>query len=371
MKNIKYLFSLLCLALIIFACNEKYDRSPGGIVTPRAPELSAPGQSNVQILTPDAETQNPFLVRLNWSRARFSYDNGLPADVSNVKYTLEIDMLGDLFAHPTTVITTDLLFTDLFSTQLTNLVKGLLAVTEINDVQYVEFRIKTTYQENGTDADPIYSNSVTLTVTPYVEPGIPDVPEVTIHWKQVTGDWSEFAVYSWGGSPNYEAFGGWPGTVVAPDADGWYSVVVPGKRPINMILNNNGGGKQFDFLSDPTEEGYYEVNTADGTFTKVDNPAKEITIRWKYTGSDWTAFGIYAWGGNPVGETFGGWPGTVVTPDTDGWCSVTVPAGQTVGNVIFNNTNGGAGNQFDVNLKITSSICFEITSSAYTVVDCQ
>lgn len=127
-------------------------------------------------------------------------------------------------------------------------------------------------------------------------------------------------------------------------------------------------GDQFDFLSNPSVSACYEFNTTNGSWTEVDCPP--ITIKWKYVGSDWTSFSIYAWGGSPTGETFGSWPGTMATPDAEGWCSVVVPSGQTVGNVIFNNGSGGDGNQFDVNMQITDDVCFEITSSSYTVVNC-
>jgi hypothetical protein len=193
------------------------------------------------------------------------------------------------------------------------------------------------------------------------------IEELTIRWKQAEGDWDAFAVYSWGGSPNVEAFGGWPGTVVEANESGWYSIKVPAVRPMHIILNNNNGGKQMDFLVDPFESAGYNINTTDGTWTTIE----PITIRWKYVGSDWTSFAIYAWGGSPTAETFGGWPGTTVAPDANGWCSVMVPGGQTVGNVIFNNTTGGDGNQFDLGMEITSSACFEITSGSATVVDCQ
>ena len=250
MKNIK-IFSLLCLALVFFACKDDLSRSPGGPIGSVPPVLNAPGQGSVEILTPDAETKNPFLLRINWSKARFSYENGLPAEVTDVTYTLEMDVLGNLFARPVTVAITDLLYTDLYSNPLTALIKGLIGATDIEEAQYLDFRVKATWQENGKTAEPLYSNSVTLTATPYVEPVIPPDPEeadeVMIQWKQVEGDWTEFAIYAWGDAP---VFGNWPGTKVYPDADGWYAVVIPKNRPINLILNNNNGGNDSYYYND-------------------------------------------------------------------------------------------------------------------------
>jgi hypothetical protein len=136
-------------------------------------------------------------------------------------------------------------------------------------------------------------------------------------------------------------------------------------------LNNAGGGKQFNFISDPETGGCYEFDTNNSTWTVVDCPVLPLTIRWKYVGADWTTTSIYAWGGDPTGETFGGWPGTSPTPDADGWYSVNVPPGQTAGNIIFNNGTGGAGGQFDLGLAVTENMCFEITSTSFTVVDCE
>lgn len=191
-----------------------------------------------------------------------------------------------------------------------------------------------------------------------------------IRFKQVEGNWEEFAVYAWGDAEHY---GGWPGLVLEADDNGWYSFEVPEDLNLNLILNNNNGGKQFDFLTGNIVGACYEINTNTSEWTEVDCPTEggsdDIVIRWKYVGAEWTQFGIYAWGGS-LGETFGSWPGTMATPDAEGWCEVVVPAGETVGNVIFNNGNGGDGNQFDVAMEITESVCFEITSSSYTVVDC-
>ena len=548
MKNIRYIFSLLCLALITFAC-EDYDRTAGGPISEKIPVLSI-GQSSVRLLAVDEAATDPFLIRINWSQPRFTFESGLPATVTDLNYMVEMDLSDNLFANPVIIATTEGLFTDIFSNQLSQWITGLLGVEELEESQLVEIRVKAMYKESGVEQTPLYSNVVNLEILPVAKdpepesvtirwkqtegnwstfavyawgakevfggwPGLvvePDadgwytvevpgynplnlilnnngageqfdfissteesplesgdyyvntingtfekaavtvqwiqvegdwdafavyawgdaeiyggwpglvvepndngvysvevpsvgsfnlilnnngggeqfdfvkstaenpmegglyainttngtfvkIEEITLRWKQTEGDWDAFAVYSWGGSPNIEAFGGWPGTVAESDG-GWYSITVPPVRPMHMILNNNGGGKQLDFLVNPFESASYEINSTDGTWAKT----QEITIRWKQVEGDWGAFAVYAWGGFPAFDTFGGWPGATVTPDADGWCSVTVPAGQTVGNVIFNNAGGGS--QFDVNMEITSSVCFEITSDSYTVVSC-
>ncbi|MCL1973536.1 MAG: starch-binding protein [Bacteroidetes bacterium] len=197
----------------------------------------------------------------------------------------------------------------------------------------------------------------------YVDLNTGDVstgPKV-VKWKVVNGNWDALYLYSWGTDNSYH--GGWPGTLMTPDAYGWYSVTIPPGYDQHLIINNNSGS-QHD-LPYPTVNAQYEVDLTAGTFVQADEWS--ITIRWKQPADEWGGqMAIYAWGGAPDFDTFGGWPGQVVTADANGWYSVTVPPGQTVGNAIFNNNGGGL--QFDVNLNITSDVCLEITGSTFSVV---
>ena len=98
----------------------------------------------------------------------------------------------------------------------------------------------------------------------------------------------------------------------------------------------------------------------------------QVTIRFKQAaGNTWTDIYIYSWNnssGSNV-EIFGGWPGATSAKDADGYYSVTVPAGQTAGNVIFHNNSG---TQFDAtNLEnLSVSGCYEISTTAATLVAC-
>jgi hypothetical protein len=251
---------------LLFACDDEYKRSTEGRITAKAPELNSPPQTSYALSAAGKEN-GYFLFRLNWARARFSYDSGLPAEASDLQYTIEMDRLGYSFADPMTLLTTEALYTDIYSEQMNHWVQDLMNCNAVI-LRYIELRIKTTYHTNGVEAEPVYSGAIPLGIRPYA--------------------------------------------YANPDAD--------------------------------------------------------IVIRWKYTGSDWTESAIYAYDGSE-GETFGPWPGKTVTPGADGWCSVTVPAGQTVGNVIFNNNNKGK--QVDVTVPITVSADFEVTSDSFTLIDCQ
>jgi hypothetical protein len=210
------------------------------------------------------------------------------------------------------------------------------------------------------------------------EIGAAEPEAIVIRLKQVEGNWAEFAVYSWSseGADKVEAFGGWPGTTLTPDDDGWYSITVPDSRPINMIINNKIGD-QFNFISDPTASACYEVSTQPGniSFTAVDCPEEEevgITLKWKQAKPVWTGMAIYAYDGSPAGDVFGGWPGKVVIPDANGWYSVTLPAGQNSGRVIWNNNNQGIQIEPGPQL-VTVSTCYEIDTEALTwkIIDCE
>lgn len=365
MKCIKYILSMLGVATLLFACTDDYDRNPGGDITSRSPVLNSLAQNEFFIEKPTVDSEDNFLFRLSWTAPRFSFSNGLPTKVSNLKYTVQAGILGDLFEKATVVQETDDLFTDISAKQFYALAQKLAGENIEGDVN-IEFRILVTY-EGVTDA--LVSNAQT-TVLLY-ELGETEEPEplkeLTIRFKQTTGVWDAFAVYAYG---HAEVYGGWPGLKLEEDADGWYSFVVPINRPINLVINNNGGDSQFDFLTDPTSGGCYEFDTDVSAFTAIDCPEEPITIRWKYVGTEWTSSAIYAWGGEPAGDTFGGWPGKAGVPDENGWNSVTVPAGQTAGNVIFSNGVGGEGGQFDLGVAVTENVCFEITSNSATAIDC-
>nr|WP_321408502.1 starch-binding protein [uncultured Carboxylicivirga sp.] len=360
MSTIKYIIGFIFLAVITYSCEENYERSAGGDILITNPVLNALTENEFILEAPEEGDDGDFLFRTTWSRPRISYENGLPVDAKNMSYAVEAGILSQNFETKVIVDETDGLFSDIYSATLYKLAESL-AGEDFEGTQNIELRIVATYEGSS---DSIISNSIPVVVSKVAQW---EPEELTIRFKQAAGSWSEFAVYAWGES---EVYGGWPGQVLTANAEGWYSFTVPTNRPVNLIINDNGAGQQFDFLNDPMESACYEFDTDNGTFTAVDCPSLPITIRWKYVGTDWTSSAIYAWGGDPVGETFGAWPGQMPTPDAEGWCTVTIPAGQSAGNVIFNNGVGGDGGQFDLSMSITEDICFEITSDSYTLVDC-
>jgi hypothetical protein len=93
-----------------------------------------------------------------------------------------------------------------------------------------------------------------------------------VKWKQPGKEWTEMAIYAWGGTPNTDPFGAWPGTLVTDDGNGWFRVVVLyGQTVGNVIFNNNGGGAQMD-APVVDASGCYEIGTTNNDITAVSCP---------------------------------------------------------------------------------------------------
>jgi hypothetical protein len=197
--------------------------------------------------------------------------------------------------------------------------------------------------------------------------------QITVRVKKAASlTWNNIYIYNYINDQAAEC-GGWPGKQLTPNAEGWYSYTFTGE-PGGVIFHNNAGS-QFDAPSITTSV-CFEIAAAG--ISTTDCPAntpdpESVVIRWKQISGGWTTMAMYAWGASPVGETFGEWPGTVVTPNAEGWYSVTVPVGQTVGNVIFNNGISGnepGGAQFNADVVSNTTACYEITATSATRVTC-
>jgi hypothetical protein len=202
--------------------------------------------------------------------------------------------------------------------------------------------------------------------------GVQSLSAITVRVKLASGlNWNNVYIYNYINAAPAEG-GNWPGKQLVANAEGWYSYTFTGE-PGGVIFNNNAAS-QFD-APEISADVCFEISSQG--ISPVDCPTnipdpEAIVIRWKQVSGGWAEMAIYAWGGSPVSDTFGDWPGQVVTADAEGWYSVTVPAGQTVGHVIFNNTRGAddGGEQFDADIVTTTTACYEITNTSATKVDC-
>lgn len=160
MKNRKKLNPFIILMLGILTFNSCADDDMPQIGTSVAPEFMDPEAGNSYILAAEGAS-NTFEV-YTWSNAKWA-DVQTPA-----LYTLQIALEGTAFANPKTVVTTN-------STSIRVLVSEINAAIlsmKIKTTDDFELRlIANSINENSekiTGMDTLYSEALSLTVTPYV-----------------------------------------------------------------------------------------------------------------------------------------------------------------------------------------------------------
>lgn len=162
---------------------------------------------------------------------------------------------------------------------------------------------------------------------------------VKIYVDDQTG-WDELHLYSWGGTPNVEPFGGWSGATpetLRLGGKSWKVFTVAEEffgTEYNMIFNNNNG-TQFDGPKGTWTADMFLKVTAEGAEV-AETPDIRIYVD-NQTG--WEATALYTWGDS---EIFGGWPGVAVTGE---YVSVSLEHFGKTQNLIFN--NNGAGSQLE------------------------
>ena len=180
----------------------------------------------------------------------------------------------------------------------------------------------------------------------------PRNPDIKILVNNQT-NWDAITLYAWGDA---EAFGGWPGaTPVGFEEVKGVNYTVFGLpadmagKSLNLIFNNNGGGKQLaDFaITVPEDELFLNINANYYVDNVEGNPRGEASTLYVVNKQGWETLNLYAWGD---AEVFGGWPGAAGTK-IGTWCGqpvytfdVPADASGKNENLIFNN---GEGSQFD------------------------
>lgn len=186
--------------------------------------------------------------------------------------------------------------------------------------------------------------------------------------------WEALALYGWGDA---EFAGAWPGIEVTGTktiGKVTYKYFDTGEAnkglEVNLIFNNNNGGKQFDGPKVKLERDYYYYFT--------DTSCDEVTPS-TYTGftiyvedkSGWDEIALYGWGD---AEFAGAWPGMQVTgtKTMKGVSYKFFDLGDAATglnlNPIFNNNNHGK--QFDgPNITVDRDFYFRLTESGVEEVD--
>lgn len=148
----KYLLLSLFAALVFTACKDE-DLSPVLKVGSK-PAFTSPAGGTALVLK-EAD-QNNVLAVFSWTAADFGYD-------AAVSYSLELDKAGNNFAAPVAFATSNGLTVDNVTVgQMNNLLltKGIPG----EEATQVEIRIAATI---STEVPTVYSDPITLTVTPY------------------------------------------------------------------------------------------------------------------------------------------------------------------------------------------------------------
>jgi hypothetical protein len=198
----------------------------------------------------------------------------------------------------------------------------------------------------------------------------PRNPDIKILVNNQT-NWEAITLYAWGDA---EAFGGWPGaTPVGFEEVKGVNYTVFGLpadmagKSLNLIFNNNNGGKQLaDFaITVPEDELFLNINANYYVDNVEGNPRGEASTIYVVNKQGWETLNLYAWGD---AEVFGGWAGAAGTR-IGTWCgqpvytySVAADASGKTENLIFNN---GEGSQFDaMTVVLGEDLYLEIENSA-------
>lgn len=212
-------------------------------------------------------------------------------------------------------------------------------------------------------------------------------------------DWTELALYVWGGAIGNDGLGGWPGMLPTGT---WekkgvtYTYFDLGAANIgldgNFILNNNNGGSQTPDIYLTMDQHHFIRVNADFSWVEIDpenpdaapenpepenpepeNPTEGETHRiYVKNESGWNPLYLYAWGDL---EPFGAWPGQqqIGTETIDGveytYFEAPAEADGKALNLIFNDGVGGEGGQFDgPAVTMNKDFYFNITATSFEEV---
>ncbi len=208
----------------------------------------------------------------------------------------------------------------------------------------------------------------------------PTQADIRIYIQNKT-DWEEIALYAYGDA---EAFGSWPGaTPINVETVGDVDYLVFGLtadmagKKLNLIVNNNGGGKQLEefAITVPEDEIFLTINASyslgpvDGNPRGADKKRVAIFVDDQ---TSWDAIALYQWGN--VNNLGGGWPGAqpggiITIGETDYKVFFYEDALGLSQSLIFNN-NGGGTQLADYALKFEQNEYFlTVTDTGVTPID--
>lgn len=205
------------------------------------------------------------------------------------------------------------------------------------------------------------------------EPGEEDHDGYVIYVED-NSSWEGLALYGWGDA---EFAGGWPGMQVTGTktiGKVTYKYFDTGEANkglnVNLIFNNNNGGKQFDGPNITLDRDFYFSITDTGCEEVVPSTYTGFTV-YVEDNTGWDEIALYGWGD---AEFAGAWPGMQVTgtKTIKGVSYKFFDLGdEATGlniNLIFNNNNHGK--QFDgPNITVDRDFYFRLSESNAEEVD--
>ena len=194
---------------------------------------------------------------------------------------------------------------------------------------------------------------------------VPTECDLTINYKSTLGDDVAAYIYKETNKPAGE----WPGKTMTATAghEGWYTMhlTLDNSTDYNLILNNDGHGKQLDDVTLSTKGKAQAEYWFDGSLSET-KPADwkyVTTIHYLASGMGSTIYN-YMWGadasatGAGVGKEWSKWPGGQIKENADhsGWYDVvyTQDVKQNF-SCIFNNNSGTQTDNIDVSVTSTST----------------
>jgi glycosidase len=163
----------------------------------------------------------------------------------------------------------------------------------------------------------------------------------TVYFKKPSNWNAAVRIYYWGTTGSAPTVT-WPGVAMTSDCGSWYKYTFPSTVSASNLIFNDGSSQTAD-LSSTAGIRYYDGAWLSG------EPANRcptgMTVYFKPPTNWTTAPKIHYWNAVPTGSAANTtWPGLTMVADANGFYKYTI-VGATAVNIVFNNGNGGNGNQ--------------------------
>lgn len=270
MKNISNLLTLLTALLLLGACEKDGDKF--FLSTPEENELIA----STDAIILKEETAKLYAMSLAWTEQTLQISDARYEPTSGIETTVQASLSEDFSGNVQESVESGL--SKSYTVAALNVVAYRLGVTEIKATP-IYFRLAA---RNGSNTDPIYSNTVKVMVTPYsidmryatlVSGGDNPIAETTVYSANADGIYQGFAAAkSWGSFFLQES-----------DETLWYTV-----ENSPFMLSTSGSWSQW--LPKYAGSYFLNFNTTQKLWTALHIPTLEVSgidgLTMKYSQED-------------------------------------------------------------------------------------